>query len=308
MAVTISDTTWSGFAASPIITKAATEFDSVNKGVIYVADSIRKVLTIPRFVMTSLIQDRQATPTSAGTGTIDGRTLTPADAMVYWEFNPRDFETHFEAENLSDQLLQRTVSPTLQAVILGEVNKFVNSYMDYAVWQSRTSNTSSYKYYNGFVKKMLLDSDVVDVASAVALTSSNIEAKLNLVKDSIPDSIYNHPDLKYIVNIKTAKYWADAQRTASFKGAAMTDGGVMMFDGKPVVAVAGLHDDTIICTRASNSPSSNLWLGVNSKSDEASVQIDFLQANSEIMFFKMLFKADVQHGFGSEIVMYTTQS
>lgn len=307
MAITISDTTWSGLAASPIITKSATDFASVNKGVLYVADSIRKKLTIPRFNMASLIQDRAATPVSAGTGTIDGRTITPADAMVYWEFNPRDFESHFEAENLSDQLIKREVSPALQGIILGEVEKFVNSYMDFAVWRSRTTNTNSYKYYSGLIKKMLDDSDVIDVASAVALSSANIEAKLNLVKDSVPDTIYDHPDFKYIMNIEAGKFWADAQRTASFKGISMTDGGVMMFDGKPVVTVPGLHEDTIVATYASNSPSSNLWLGLNSKQDSL-VQFDFLQANSEIMFVKMLFKADVQYGWGSEIVLYTTQT
>jgi hypothetical protein len=101
MAITISDTSYAGKYASPIITKMTTEFDSVNKGVLYVADSVRKKITIPTFSLTNLIQDRAATPTSQGTGTVNGRTITPADFMVYWEFNPRDFETHFEAENLN---------------------------------------------------------------------------------------------------------------------------------------------------------------------------------------------------------------
>ena len=307
MAITISDTSYAGKYASPIITKMTTEFDSVNKGVLYVADSVRKKITIPTFSLTNLIQDRAATPTSQGTGTVNGRTITPADFMVYWEFNPRDFETHFEAENLTDQLLRRELSPELLAVLEGEVTKFVNQYMDFAVWRSRTSNTNTYKYYDGFVKKMLDDSDVIDIGSAAALSASNIEAKLNLVKDAIPDSIYDHPDGKYIVNIEAGKFWADAQRTATYKGAGLTDRGLMMFDGRPVVPVAGLHEDTIIFTHCSNSPQSNLHLGINSK-DDSLVQYDFLQANSELCFFKVLSKADVNYRYGSEIVLYTTQT
>lgn len=308
MAITINDTSYAGQAASPWIVKASTEFDSVNKGVIHVADTVRKKLTIPRFNFDSLIQDRAATPTSSGTGTVDGQTLTPQDFMVYWEFNPRDFESHWEAEVLSDLLIGRQISSESQAVILGEVAKYVNSRQDFMVWRSRTTNTSDLKYYNGLIKKMLDDSNVIDIAAPAALTSANIEAKLNLVKDAIPDSVYEHPDFKYMVNIKTGKLWADAQRTATYKGSGMTEAGVLQFDGRPVVTCAGLHDDTIVATYASNAANSNLWMAINSAGDEANVQLDFLQANSELMFIKMLMKADVNFGFGDEIVLYTTQT
>lgn len=306
MAITISDTSYAGKYASPLITKHTTDFASVSKGLLYVAET-KKALTIPTFDLSNLIQDRAATPTSQGTGTIDKRVATPADQMVYWEFNPRDFESHFEAEMLSEQLIKREISSELLAAIQGQLEKFVNSRMDFQVWRSRTSNTDDLKYYSGLVKKMLDDSAVIDVASAVALSSSNIEAKLNLVKESIPDTIYDHPDGKYIMNVEAGKFWADAQRTASYKGAAMTERGILMFDGKPVVTVPGLHEDTIIYTPCSNSIDSNLWYVINSTQDSL-VQYDFLQANSELMFFKMLYKADVQYRYGSEIVLYTTQT
>ena len=86
MAITINDTSYVGKYASPIIGKHTTDFASVTKGLLYVAET-RKALTIPTFDLTGLIQDRAATPTSAGTGTIDKRVATPADQMVYWEFN-----------------------------------------------------------------------------------------------------------------------------------------------------------------------------------------------------------------------------
>lgn len=306
MAITINDTSYVGKYASPIIGKHTTDFASVTKGLLYVAET-RKALTIPTFDLTGLIQDRAATPTSAGTGTIDKRVATPADQMVYWEFNPRDFESHFEAETLSEQLIKREISPELLAAIQGQLEKYVNSRMDFQVWRSRTTNTGDLKYYNGFVKKMLDDADVIDISGAGALSSSNIEAKLNLVKDAIPDAIYDHPDGKYIMNVEAGKFWADAQRTATNKGSGMTERGILMFDGRPVVTVPGLHEDTIIYTPCGNSIASNLWYVINSMEDSL-VQYDFLQANSELMFFKMLYKADVQYRYGGEIVLYTTQT
>lgn len=306
MAITINDTSWSGKYASPIINKLTTDFATVNKGAVYVAEA-RKALTIPTFNLTGLIQDRAATPTSAGTGTVDKRVATPADQMVYWEFNPRDFESHFEAEYLSEMLLKREISPEFLQAVQTALTNYVNSRMDFQVWRSRTTNTGDLKYYDGLIKKMLDDSDVVDIAGAAALSASNVEAKLNLVKDAIPDAAYDHPDGKYIMNVEAGKFWADAQRTSSYKGAAMTERGILQFDGRPIVTVPGLHEDTIVYTQCSNSIASNLWYVVNSTEDSM-VQYDFLQANSELMFFKMLYKADVQYRYGSEIVLYTTQT
>lgn len=307
MAITISDTSHVGIYASPLIGKYTTEFDSVNKGLLYIHDTVKKAVTVPTINVSNLFQDRAATPTSQGTVTIDKKVMTPADMMIYWEFNPRDFEAHFEGENLSQALIKRELPAELLAAIDGELSKFANYRMDYMVWRSRTSNTGDLKYYNGFVKKMLDDSDVIDVAGAGALSASNIEAKLNLVKDAIPDSIYEHPDGKYIVNIEAGKFWADAQRAGTYKGVGMTERGQLMFDGRPVVTVPGLHEDTIIFTHCSNSISSNLHMAINSREDSL-FQYDFLQANSELCFFKMLAKADVNYRYGSEIVLYTTQT
>lgn len=306
MAITINDTSYAGKYASPIINKFVTDFATVNKGAVYVAET-RKALTIPTFNLTGLIQDRAATPTSAGTGTVDKRVATPADQMVYWEFNPRDFESHFEAEYLSEMLLKREISAEFLSAVQTALTQYVNSRMDFQIWRSRTTNTGDLKYYNGFIKKMLDDSDVIDIAGAAALSASNIEAKLNLVKDAIPDAIYEHPDGKYIMNVEAGKFWADAQRAGTYKGVGMTERGQLMFDGRPIITVPGLHEDTIVYTHTSNSIASNLWYVVNSTEDSM-VQYDFLQNNSELMFFKMLFKADAQYRYGSEIVLYTTQT
>ena len=48
---------------------------------------------------------------------------------------------------------------------------------------------------------------------------------------------------------------------------------------------------------------SNLWVGTNSIADEG-LQLARLQANSEKFFIKMLVKADVQIGWGAEVVLY----
>ena len=104
---TISDTTYAGEAAGQFIVRAITGNDTVQGGHVYVKDGIKKKFTIPRWDADyeDLIQDRMATPISKGEQVIDSRTLTPADYMIYMEFNPRDFEDHWYAQQLNPTLI-----------------------------------------------------------------------------------------------------------------------------------------------------------------------------------------------------------
>ena len=106
-ALNIQDTTWSGPAASYMITRAVVGADTIEKGVIYVEDGIKKKKTIPRIEVSNFMQRRSATPVSQGDVVVDGRVLEPQDLMLYYEFNPRDFEAHFYAEQLQPKLLGR---------------------------------------------------------------------------------------------------------------------------------------------------------------------------------------------------------
>ena len=72
-----------------------------------------------------------------------------------------------------------------------------------------------------------------------------------------------------------------------------------------IVPVAGMPDNTIVFTEALSSPEGNLWVGMNSMADE-NFMLARLQANSEIFFFKMLMKLDVNYGRSEKVFLYTT--
>jgi len=253
-----------------------------------------------------MIQVNVATSTSPGSMAVDGRVNEPKEFMHYLEFDPSDFEAHWQAVNLSDALLDRALPTTVESVVLQEVFKLNANYLEKAFWQSSIGGTAPFNKWDGMVTKMLADATVIPITSAnyAALSAANIVAKLGLVRDAIPEALIDDPNMKLFVSKATAKLYDDAQKAQTNKGVDITQRGIRLFDGYQVVALPGVPANTIIAAKGTASLDSNLWMGVNSVADENRLDIMRLQANSELFFVKGLFKVDVNFGWGEEVVLY----
>ncbi len=310
MALSITDTTYAGEAAGQFIVKALTGNETVQGGHIYVQDGIKKKFTIPRLSVDGIIQDYSAEPTSSGTMTVDGKTLTPNKFQLFVTFNPLDFNDHWFASQLDSGLMDTRLPQTIESAVIQEYNKYFNNYMNKAIWQSRTTNTDTYKYWNGIIYNALADSSVIDTASATTITAANVEAQLQLVedkiRDSVPDLLYDE-NMKIFVSYKTANLWEQAQFAGTYKGNNNTEAGILKFHGRTIVPIKGMPDNTMFAAKGSASRDSNLWLGIDDFSD-ATVSIGKYSNYGDTYFIRMIFQADVQIGFGAETVLYTTLS
>lgn len=301
----ISDTTYAGEVASQFIVKAITGADTVSGGHVYVKDGIKKKYTIPRWDANyeDLIQDRKATPTSKGSFDVDGKVLTPEDYMIYVEFNPRDFEDHWYATQLNPALIDRSLPHSVESVVVQGVLARHAKYFNKAIWNNDTSLSTIYKYWNGFIKNAQNDATVIDVPTPTTLSSSNIVAELKEGYDLIPDALKYDMSMKIFMNYKTFNMYDEAQKNQTYKGDDFTSKGKDTFYGLKVVKIADLPDDFYMIAKGMSTPESNLWVGINSFSDEG-LKIAPLQANSELWFLKMNMKADVQIGWGAEVILY----
>jgi hypothetical protein len=306
MPFVINDVTYAGEAASGFIVKSLTGSDTINKGLVYVKDGIKKKFTIPRMVVADLIQDPAPTPTSQGTATVDAQVLDPEEWLIYMEFNPRDFEDHWAALQLSPDLLDRTLPTTAESVLVQEVLKIHANHIESILWRGDVDLSNSLKYFDGFVRKMVESAATKKVASPAVLDTSNIFTKMEAGYALIPDALKYDTDVKYMVNYKTADVFRKAQQNQTYKGVDVTSGGIYSFNGKGVEICAGLPDDTFVVAKGRPDPTSNLWVGMNSIGDETKIQLARLQANSELFFIKLMMKADVNFGFGEEVVIHTT--
>lgn len=323
--LSIQDTTWSGPAASFMITRSVVEFDTLVKGAIMVEDGIRKQKTIPRIEVTNLIQKRAATPTSSGNITVDGKVLAPKDYMLYMEMNPRDFEQHFFAEDLTDQLLARELPTIAENYLLMQVMKRLNEFNENAIWRSRiaydpdgdnldpttkgaAAADAAYLYFDGLLTKALSDANTLQVGSPVALTANNIRDAFDDAYALVPNSLlfkYGKGGLKYLVSYADQKKYEKALRVDAFKNQNTTEAGINEFQGYQVVACAGIPENTFFVCVAKPDIDSNNWFGINSM-DDNKIELMRLQNNSELFFIKALLKADTQWGFTDQLVIYST--
>lgn len=308
---TISDTTYAGEAASSFIVKAITGNETVQGGHVYVKDGIKKKFTIPRWDLDyeSIIQDRQATPVTAGSQTVDGKTLTPADYMIYIEFNPRDFEDHWFATQLNPTLLDRRLPQTTESVIVQEVLKRHDRFVNKILWGGDTTLTTIYKYFDGFIKKATDASETLDLAAASILTTTlgaNILAELARLYALIPAALKYDPDMKIFMNYDLYDAYQAALISATYKGPYYTDGMLnnnLTYRGLKVVRIADMPAYKILIAKGKADMSSNMWVGMNSTED-ATLQLEKLQANSELYFVKLNMKLDCQFGWLGEVVNY----
>lgn len=323
----ITDTSYSGTFASYFWIPATFGLDTIRKGVVYVQDGIKKKHTIGRIDFSNPLQARAATPTSSGTYTIDGRVLTPADLMLYTEFNPRDFEQHWLAEQLSPTLLARELPVTAENYMLFLGLRRALEQVETGLWMGSTTYTApiggpgngQLKFFDGFLKKMVNDADVwvpTDLptpVTPVALTSSNIlDAMDDLIqllainKKALLASPERFSRLKFFMSVESEQIYQTALTTGlTFKGLNTMEAGVKPWKGYQVVSVAGMPNDTIIFCEGLLDTSSNLYVGMNSMEDN-NLQLMRLQNNSELFFFKGLMKYDVQYGFSDQIALWTT--
>lgn len=328
MSLVINDTAYAGTFASYFWLPATFGMDTLQKGVAYVQDGIKKTHTIGRVDFANPLQARVATPSSSGDYTIDGRSLTPSDMMLYTEFNPRDFEQHWLAEQLSPTLLARELPVTAENYMLQMGLNRAFEQVETGIWMGSTTYTAApgtagngqLVFFDGFLKKMVSDVAVKKVASPLPLSAAassgavyNIADAFNALlalvainKKALLSKASRYQRLKFIVSVNTEQIYETFLTTSlTFKGVNTTERGINKFKGYEIVALAGVPDDTIIFTESLDDTSSNLYIGMNSMEDNA-LQLQRLQANSELFFLKGLMKYDVQYGFSDQVFLFTT--
>ncbi len=332
-ALIINDTTWSGFAATELRTRAVVDVDTVNKGVCTVKSDIRKQYTLPRVEITNFMQHRQPTPVSKGSITVDGVLIQPLDMMLYSEINPRDFEAHFFAEYLQARLLDRQLPANAMEGIMRIVMLRLNEFFENLYWRSRltydptnpgfvlpaskgdtgsdalgTDGVPIYQYIDGFLKKLLQDSNTI-IGPSATLTATNIYSTFTSNYELVPHALlqkYGPLGLKLICGYDTQRIYEDALTTAQFKNNDYTEKGVNRYKGYDIVPCAGVPPNTFLFSIANpETLYNNLYIGINSAEDNT-LKFGQVYNMSELYAIKGLFKIDAQVQFTDQTVLSTT--
>lgn len=328
-ALTITDTTYAGEFYDIFLMKMVTGFETARKGLIKVQTGIKKKGTVGRLDVDSFIQAEQDPPVFGANVGVGSRVLVPDPAMGYLTADPKVFEDHWEAVKMNPALLDRALPVTFESALVNRIAELNQNWMDLIFWRGSKDTVAiataiasglgptdnNLIFTDGIVKitkAALAAGNKIVAPTAVVLTSGNIVSKFADLKALIMASVdgpaaYNDPNFVFIVNYKTGSLYGDAVKAQANKGDDFTGKGKREYDGKPIIEVFGMHDDTIWAGVATRDERSQLWLGCNEADEDTKFRVGKLQNNSEKIFVKMLTKFCTQIAVPEQVFLYTTK-
>jgi len=333
-ALQLNDTTYAGEAASWMLLRPVATADTVEKGCIHIAET-RKQYHYPRLEITNWLQKDSPTPVSSGTITVDGNVITLNTFQIYLEFDPQQFSQHWYANELQNQIIDRSLPATVETYLMKHLFEKNNQKVDGMIWRSRLAydptnpgyytptskgadaNDSDMYYFDGLLTQALNDVNTISVPGAVALQATNPTASgyvitaLQSVYNLVPIGLLNKfgaYGLKFLCSYRTMQLIEQAYNiTTTFKNPDFSQATPQFFLNYQIVPISGFPDNTIIACLASPDQSrTNTFLAVNSTDDQSQVKLAPTLAFSDIWGLRAKMKMNVGWGFTDQLVVYTT--
>lgn len=331
--VNFGQNSYAGEVLEDLLTYTAQGNDTYKENLIHIKSGIQHKYTLPSISLGDIIQDNKPTPVSPsdskGEYMFRERYLEPKDFMIYLEFNPRDFEKYWKFAQPDGNLVFRELDPKVQATMLRLLMEKKNAYIGDAIWQSIKGGTSgvtgtltkptsgidlgtgSYKYFDGAIYRILTNlkeniagETAVLAGSTELTTGEQVEAAMYTMWQKTPYQIRKN-NLVYVMGWELWDMYDQYVTSKQFKYTDNTQVNKYMFKGKRIVPIVGLPESTIVLGNFTTGMDSNLWMGVDYANDTEVLKIDRLQANSELYFFQMRMKMDVNIVRPAEIVVWT---
>ena len=310
MATTTSiTTTYAGEFAGKYISAALLSGKTLAEGNITTVPNVKYKQVMKKVATDDIVKDATCDFTDTSTLTLTERILTPEEFQVNLELCKKDFRSDWEAAQMGFSAFDN-LPPSFSDFLIAHVADKVAQRIETNIW---TGTNATAGQFDGFITTLGADSDVVDV-TGTASTASNIITELGKIADAIPSTVYGTEDMTIYLpgNMYRNYIRALGGFGASGLGAAGTNdqgtqwynmGSGLSFDGIQVVHAPGLSDNDAVAAQKSN-----LFFGTGLLSDQNEVKvIDMADLDgSQNVRVVMRFTAGIQHGIGSEVVLYAT--
>jgi hypothetical protein len=301
-------TSYAGEFAGKYISAALLSGKTLAEGNITIVPNVKFKQVMKKVSTNGIVKDATCDFDPTSTLTLTERILQPEEFQVNLQLCKQDFQSDWEAVSMGYSAFD-SLPPKFSDFLIAHVADKVAQKMEQNIWNGTNANAGE---FDGFKTTLLADADVVDVAGQ-ASTSANVAAEIGKVVDAIPSTIYGDEDLVIYVpnNIYRNYIRSLGGFGANGLGAAGTNnegnqwynmGNAVSFDGIQLVLATGLASDTMVAAQKSN-----LFFGTGLMSDQNEVKvIDMADIDgSQNVRVVMRFTAGIQHGIGSDIVLYS---
>ena len=302
-------TSYAGEFAGKYISAALLSGKTLAEGNITTVPNVKFKQVMKKVATDDIVKNATCDFDDTSTLTLTERILTPEEFQVNLELCKKDFRSDWEAAQMGFSAFDNLPANFADFLIAHVADK-VAQRMETNIW---TGTNATAGQFDGFITTLGADSDVVDV-TGTASTAANIIEELGKIADAIPSTVYGSEDMTIYLpgNMYRNYIRALGGFGASGLGAAGTNdqgtqwynmGSGLSFDGIQVVHAPGLSDSDAVAAQKSN-----LFFGTGLLSDQNEVKvIDMADLDgSQNVRVVMRFTAGIQHGIGTEVVLYAT--
>lgn len=286
MALSITST-YAGEAASKYIAAALLSAKTLDQNAISIMPNVKYKQVLRKASVSGLVADASCDFSDAGSVTLTERIIQPEEKQVNLQLCKDDFKADWDAISMGYSA-HDVLPKNFQDFLIAEMAAQVAQNNEQYIWSEFDTlfNESG--------------SGVVNNASAVTLSASNIDDELALVVDDIPNSIYDAEDLTLFVSPKVAKLYMRYLGVQGYQDNYSVGAKPLNFEGIDMFVAPGLGADQIVAAQKSN-----LFFGTGLMGDHNEVKIiDMADIDgSRNVRFVMRFTRGVQFGIGSEIVL-----
>jgi hypothetical protein len=235
------------------------------------------------------------------------RLLEVAEMMVHLPLDPDDWRDEFPDWQPSGNMLNLEYASQISDTIIETLLQQVKTYNSdlYVQGDDSLSSPSQLRFFDGFLKIMAADADVVDVANVGVLTTSNILSVLNSVKDARPTRLRTRPNQAIFMSYTD---WDKAQEANKASNAQdisfLEQGDIGRIDNVPLIPMNSVPENSMFWTIAGTGEDSNLVRGVWFQEDEQNFIIAKEAEGDKTWKFLMRYLDGVQYRTGEDVVLY----
>jgi hypothetical protein len=290
------------------MTQAVLGARTFDKGHVRIIPNVNDTVEVSRFrVDQNKLVAPVATPTVAADAMHkDFVDIVTGDHQFYDEMNPReDFKSDFEFLHPSGPQRETRYAEIVRSAIQSETVKSIQNNIEKLTWLGDTASGNVWlQRTDGLEKIIEAEGTVNNVTPAGNLTPANIIGIMEDLIQAQKDTILEEPNTTFLMNVRDLYKLKEAYRDPAItKGVNFPEAGPPVFGGFPISTV-GISENKICLTNTGTGRESNLAAATWMYEDTRGLNIDRLQANSDLWFVKATFKLGVNIMYGDQIAYY----
>ena len=308
MATTTSITTnYAGIFAQKYIAAALLSANTLDKGLIEILPNVNYKTTLQKVATNDIVKDGTCDFDATSTLTLTDRVLAVEPFQVNLQLCKKDYYSSWIGGQMGFSAYD-SIPASFADFLIAHVASKTAQKIEQNIWNG---NAASAGEFSGFISLMTADSDVIDV-TATTVTAANVITELGKVADAIPSALYGSESLQIYVPQNVAKAYVRAlggfgtsglgANGLDNQGTMWYGNGDLYFDGIRVVMANGLPSNKMVAAE-----SSNLFFGCGLADERLEVRVlDMADLDGSANIRVILrFFAGVQHGIGSDVVLYS---